>query len=466
LEEEGKSVGKLWGGRFRKETDRRVRAFGDSLSFDFRLWPYDLQASEAHARMLIQIGVLSPAEGETILKGLQKIYGEFMDGKVEPTGEEDVHSLIETLLVKWAGEVGKKLHTGRSRNDQVATDLRLFLRDEIQAVREMLFELRLALADLAALHCETLMPGYTHLQPAQQVSFAHHLLAYYEMFTRDDQRLEDCLRRTNVLPLGAGALAGTTFALDREATAAELGFSSVAQNSMDAVSDRDFVVEFCAAASLVMVHLSRFCEELILWSTPQFGFIELDDAYTTGSSMMPQKKNPDVAELCRGKTGRVIGNLTGMLAVLKGLPLTYNKDIQEDKPLLFDSVDSLKGCLEVFIPMLLTLEVNSDRMSAAAEQGFLNATDLAEYLVRKGLPFREAHAVVGKVVLYCLEQGKQLEGMTLEEYHLFSSVFEEDVFQAVALQEGLKARRVLGGPAPEIVKQRIEEIKKILRKTD
>ncbi len=459
-------MGKLWGGRFRKETDRWVRAFGDSLSFDFRLWPYELRASEAHARMLVQVGVLSATEGDTILKGIQKIRREFMEGKVEPTGEEDIHSLIETLLVKWAGEVGKKLHTGRSRNDQVATDLRLYLRDETLSVRELLFELRLVLVDLAAQHCETLMPGFTHLQPAQPVSFAHHLLAYYEMFTRDDQRFQDCLHRINVLPLGAGALAGTTFVLNREAAAAELGFGSVTQNSMDAVSDRDFVVEFCAAASMTMVHLSRFCEELILWSTPQFGFIELDDAYTTGSSMMPQKKNPDVAELCRGKTGRVIGNLTAMLAVLKGLPLTYNKDIQEDKPLLFDTVDSLKRCLDVFTSMVLTITVNRDSMSAAATQGLLNATDLAEYLVRKGLPFREAHGVVGEIVFYCLEHGKRLEELDLEEYHRFSSIIEEDVFRAVALQEALKARQILGGPAPETVQRRIETILKDFSKTD
>ncbi|MEW6447945.1 MAG: argininosuccinate lyase [Bacillota bacterium] len=452
----------LWGGRFEKKTDQRVRAFQDSLSFDFRLWPYDIAVSRAHARMLVKIGVLTDAEGETILNGLDKIYEAFASGKIEPAGEEDIHSLVEALLVKWVGEVGKKLHTGRSRNDQVATDLRLYLRDEIDAGRRLLRELRLALVELAAEHVETLMPGFTHLQPAQPVTLGHHLLAYYEMFTRDDARFEDCRRRTNVLPLGAGALAGTTFPLDREYVAQLLGFEALSANSMDAVSDRDFVVEFCSAAALVIVHLSRLCEEIILWATPQFGFVELDDAFATGSSMMPQKKNPDVAELCRGKTGRVVGNLAGMLALLKGLPLAYNKDLQEDKPLLFDTVDTLKGCLGVFVPMLQSLQVNRERMAAAARQGFLTATDLAEYLVRKGLPFREAHEVVGGVVLYCLEQGKELGSLTLDEYRRFSPVVDPDVFEVVSLKEALQARRVIGGPAPVAVRERIEYLKKLL----
>ncbi|MEW6173886.1 MAG: argininosuccinate lyase, partial [Bacillota bacterium] len=453
----------LWGGRFQKETDQRVRDFQDSLSFDSRLWPYDIQASMAHARMLVRTGVLSSAEGDMILKGLEKIYEEFLAGKVTLTGEEDIHSLIEALLVKWVGDAGKKLHTGRSRNDQVATDLRLYLRDEIRTIRELLSGIRRALVELAEDHCETLMPGFTHLQPAQPVTFAHHLLAYYEMFSRDKARFEDCYYRTNVLPLGAGALAGTTFPLDREFVAEELGFDALTENSMDAVSDRDFVVEFCSAAALTMVHLSRLCEEIILWSTPAVGFIELDDAFTTGSSMMPQKKNPDVAELCRGKTGRVIGNLTGMLVLLKGQPLTYNKDMQEDKPLLFDTVETLKGSLEVFIPMLETVRVNRGRMAAAASFGFLCATDLAEYLVRKGLAFREAHEVVGRVVLYCLDRGKQLEDLDLEEYQRFSPDIADDVFQTVKLEEAVRARRVLGGPAPDVVRERIEYLKEILK---
>lgn len=453
----------LWGGRFQKETDQRVRDFQDSLSFDSRLWPYDIQASMAHARMLVRTGVLSSAEGDMILKGLEKIYEEFLAGKVTLTGEEDIHSLIEALLVKWVGDAGKKLHTGRSRNDQVATDLRLYLRDEIRTIRELLTGIRRVLVELAEAHCETLMPGFTHLQPAQPVTFAHHLLAYYEMFSRDKARFEDCYYRTNVLPLGAGALAGTTFPLDREFVAEELGFDALTENSMDAVSDRDFVVEFCSAAALTMVHLSRLCEEIILWSTPAVGFIELDDAFTTGSSMMPQKKNPDVAELCRGKTGRVIGNLTGMLVLLKGQPLTYNKDMQEDKPLLFDTVETLKGSLEVFIPMLETVRVNRGRMAAAASFGFLCATDLAEYLVRKGLAFREAHEVVGRVVLYCLDRGKQLEDLDLEEYQRFSPDIADDVFQTVKLEEAVRARRVLGGPAPDVVRERIEYLKEILK---
>ncbi|MEW6182427.1 MAG: argininosuccinate lyase [Bacillota bacterium] len=453
----------LWGGRFQKETDERVRAFQDSLSFDSRLWPYDIQGSMAHARMLVRTGILSSEEGNMIVKGLEKIYDAFLAGKVALTGEEDIHSLIEALLVKWVGDAGKKLHTGRSRNDQVATDLRLYLRDEIRAVRELLTGIRRVLVDLAAVHCETLMPGFTHLQPAQPVTFAHHLLAYYEMFSRDKARFEDCYYRTNVMPLGAGALAGTTFPLDREFLAEELGFDALTENSMDAVSDRDFVVEFCSAAALAMVHLSRLCEEIILWSTPAIGFIELDDAFTTGSSMMPQKKNPDVAELSRGKTGRVIGNLTGMLVLLKGQPLTYNKDMQEDKPLLFDTVDTLKGCLEVFIPMIESLRVDRGRMAAAASVGFLCATDLAEYLVNKGLAFREAHEVVGGVVLYCLDAGKRLDDLDLEEYRRFSPVIAEDVFQAVKLEESVKARRVLGGPSPDVVRERIEYLKEILK---
>ncbi|WP_334109556.1 argininosuccinate lyase [Thermodesulfitimonas autotrophica] len=456
-------MGTLWGGRFQKEADRRVREFQDSLSFDFRLWPYDIKGSQAHAQMLVKIGVLAPDEGEAIIKGLAKIYAEFAAGKVQPEGEEDIHSLVEALLVRWVGEVGKKLHTGRSRNDQIATDLRLYLRDEISAVRQLLKELRRALVDVAAEHVETLMPGFTHLQPAQPVTFAHHLLAYYEMFTRDDARLVDCYRRTNVLPLGAGALAGTTFPLDRAYVAELLGFEAVAANSMDAVSDRDFVVEFCAAAALTMVHLSRLAEEIVLWSTPQFGFVELDDAFATGSSMMPQKKNPDVAELCRGKTGRVVGNLTGMLLLLKGLPLTYNKDLQEDKPLLFDTVDTLKACLTVFGPLLRTMKVNRERLAAAARAGFIAATDLAEYLVRKGLPFRDAHAVVGRVVLYCLERGKTFEELTLEEYRQFATVVDADVFAAIGLEASLKARRVPGGPAPDLTRERIETLKNLLR---
>lgn len=452
----------LWGGRFGKETDARVRDFQDSLSFDFRLWPYDIQASRAHARMLLKIGVLTPEEEEALGRGLDKIYQSFAAGKVAPVGEEDIHSLIEALLVKWVGEVGKKLHTGRSRNDQVAAALRLYLRDELHAVRGLLRELRRVLVELAAEHVETLMPGYTHLQPAQPVTLAHHLLAYYEMFTRDEARFEECQQRTNVSPLGAGALAGTTLPLDREFVAEALGFEAVAQNSMDAVSDRDFVVEFCAAAALTMVHLSRLGEEIILWSTPRFGFVTLDDAFATGSSMMPQKKNPDVAELCRGKTGRVIGNLTGMLTLLKGLPLTYNKDLQEDKPLIFDTVDTLRGALEVFIPMLQTLRVNREQMALAAREGFLTATDLAEYLVRKGLPFREAHEIAGRIVLYCLEQEKNLETLSLEEYRRFAAVVDADVFEAVRLETALAARRLTGGPAPNTVRKRIAELRRAL----
>ncbi|RDV84203.1 argininosuccinate lyase [Ammonifex thiophilus] len=449
----------LWGGRFRKETDPRVRAFQDSISFDFRLWPYEIKVSQAHVRGLRKIGVLTPEEEEKLLAGLEEVRRILERGEVQLEGVEDVHTLVERLLVEQVGEVGKKLHTGRSRNDLVVTDLRLYLREEINNLREKLQELRRVLLELAEQHCHTLMPGFTHLQPAQPVTLAHHLLAYYEMFTRDDERLADCYRRTNVLPLGAGALAGSTFPLDREYVAELLGFEKVAENSMDAVSDRDFVVEFCAAAVLLMVHLSRLAEELILWSTPYFDFVELDDAFTTGSSMMPQKKNPDVAELCRAKTARVIGNFTAMATLLKALPLTYNKDLQEDKPLLFDTVDTLKAVLEVFPPMLATMKVKREQMAAAARRGFLTATDLAEYLVRRGLPFREAHRVVGEIVLYCLERGKDLEELTLEEFRRFTPLVEEDVLEAIKLERSLDKRALRGGPAPEAVKARIEELK-------
>ncbi|MGO0123174.1 argininosuccinate lyase [Desulfothermobacter acidiphilus] len=453
-------MAQMWGGRFRKETDARVRALQDSMPFDIRLWPYEIQVSRAHVQGLRKIGVLTPEEEAKLLAGLEEVQRILAQGEVNWEGVEDVHTLVEQLLVEQVGEVGKKLHTGRSRNDLVVTDLRLYLREEIRRLQEKLRKLRRVLRELAEQHCETLMPGFTHLQPAQPVTLAHHLLAYHEMFLRDEGRLDDCYRRTNVLPLGAGALAGSTLALDRDYLAELLGFDGVAENSMDAVSDRDFVLELAAAAVLIALHLSRLAEELILWSTPYFGFVELDDAFTTGSSMMPQKKNPDVAELSRAKAARLIGNFTALAALVKALPLTYNKDLQEDKPLLFDSLDNLQLLLEVFPPMLATMEVKRERMAAAAEQGFLTATDLAEYLVGKGWPFREAHRVVGEVVLYCLEHGKRLEDLSLEELRRFAPQVEPDVLEAIRLETSLRRRALRGGPAPATVRNRVAELKK------
>ncbi|MBE0466359.1 MAG: argininosuccinate lyase [Candidatus Desulforudis sp.] len=448
---------RLWGGRFKKQADALVEEFHSSLSFDRRLYRYDIRGSIAHARMLGRTGIIRAQEAEALVRGLETVLAELDAGRValSPRDDEDIHSLVERLLVARVGDVGKKLHTARSRNDQVALDLRMYLKHEIVGLRELLTELQRTLLDLAERHTETLMPGYTHLQRAQPVSLAHHLLAYVEMFHRDDGRLADCYRRTDVMPLGAGALAGTVFPIDREFTAAELGFAALAENSLDAVADRDFAVEFCAAAALIMVHLSRFCEELVLWSSAEFGFVEMDDAFATGSSMMPQKKNPDMAELIRGKSGRVFGDLQALLTMLKGLPLAYNKDLQEDKEALFDAVDTVKKCLTVFTPMVRALEFRTAAMDRAARGGFTNATDLADYLVQRGVPFREAHEIVGRVVLYCLEHGKTLEELTMEEYRRFAPGVGEDVFAAVATENCLAARKVRGGPAPATVRDAI-----------
>lgn len=446
----------LWGGRFKKGSDPLMEEFHSSLCFDRRLYRQDIQGSMAHARMLGRIGVITPQEAAAIVEGLTAVQADIEAGRVSFSSEtEDIHSLVERELIARIGVTGKKLHTGRSRNDQVALDVRMYLKEEIRTIGNLVRELQRALLDVAEQHVETVMPGYTHLQRAQPVTFAHHLLAYFEMFERDAGRLADCYRRTDVMPLGAGALAGTVFPLDRESVAAELGFAAVAENSIDAVSDRDFAVEFCAAASLIAMHLSRFAEEIVLWSSAEFAFIEPDDAFATGSSIMPQKKNPDAAELVRGKTGRVYGDLTALLTLMKGLPLAYDKDMQEDKEALFDAVDTVKKCLGVFAPMVRTLRVNRARMAAAARGGFTNATDLADYLVKKGVPFREAHAAVGQAVVYCLEHQKDLESLTLDEYRTFSSVCEEDVYTAISLQTALHSRSLRGGPAPETVRRAI-----------
>ncbi len=448
---------KLWSGRFQKETDRMVDDFHSSISFDSRLYKYDISGSIAHAKMLARVGIISHLEADAIVGGLTGILAGIEAGRVEfSVAAEDIHMNVEQLLIESIGDVGKKLHTARSRNDQVALDVRMYLRDEIDGVGQLLSELISVLLDISEKHLDTVMPGYTHLQRAQPISLAHHLLAYCQMFSRDMDRLVDCRRRVNVLPLGAGALAGTTFPLDREYVARELGFDAVTENSLDAVSDRDFAVEFAAAASLIMMHLSRFCEEIVLWSSAEFGFIELDDAYSTGSSMMPQKKNPDVAELIRGKSGRVFGDLTALLTVLKGLPLAYNKDMQEDKEALFDAADTVKKCLLIFRPLVATMRVRKENMAQAARGGFTNATDLADYLVQRGVPFREAHEIVGRAVAYCLEHNKSLDELSLEELRGFSSSINEDVYEAIAVARCVAARSVTGGPAPEAVQKAIQ----------
>ncbi|ABO48827.1 argininosuccinate lyase [Desulforamulus reducens MI-1] len=455
---------KLWGGRFQKTTDSLVEDFHSSISFDQRLYKQDIRGSIAHATMLGKVGIISLEEAAQIVTGLKQILEEIEAGKVEfDVAAEDIHMNVEQLLTAKIGAVGKKLHTARSRNDQVAVDIRMYLKDEIIEIRALLKELVETLLNLAEQHTNTVMPGYTHMQRAQPITFAHHLMAYSQMFMRDMGRLTDCYKRTDVMPLGSGALAGTTFPLDREYTAELLGFAAVSDNSLDAVSDRDFAVEFCAAASLIMMHLSRFCEEIILWATGEFAFIDLDDAYSTGSSIMPQKKNPDVAELIRGKTGRVYGDLMGLLTMLKGLPMAYNKDMQEDKEALFDAMDTVKGCLMVFRPMLATMTVRQENMAKAARGGFTNATDVADYLAKKGVPFREAHEVVGKAVFYCLQQNKALEELTLEEYKELSPVFEDDIYAAIGVEYCVAARKVRGGPAPEAVQQAITRTKERLK---
>lgn len=441
-------MAKLWGGRFSKDTDKLVEDFHSSISFDQKLYRWDIKGSQAHARMLGDVGVITKEEAQKIITGLNDIMVEIEAGKVvfDPAAE-DIHMNLEVLLTEKIGAVGKKLHTGRSRNDQVAVDVRMYLREEIQHTHHLLMELLAVLVDLADAHKETILPGYTHLQRAQPVSFAHHMLAYGEMVKRDVTRLEDCLKRMNVLPLGSGALAGTTFPLDREQVAKELEFDSVCLNSMDGVSDRDFILEYMSAASICMMHLSRLCEEIILWSSQEFHFIDLDDGYSTGSSIMPQKKNPDVAELMRGKTGRVYGHLMGLLTTMKGLPLAYNKDMQEDKEGLFDTVDTWQKCLLVLTPMLRTMTVRKETMLQAAKGGFTNATDLADYLVRKGIPFRDAHAIVGKLVAECLDRGISLDEVAIEEYKAHNGLIEEDIYDAISVYTCMANRNTIGGPS-------------------
>ena len=449
---------KLLQGRILEDTDQFVEAFTASVSFDQRLYRHDIRGSIAHCRMLAHVGVLSSAEAEQIQKGLRQIEGEIDAGDFQwRTGLEDVHMNIEHRLIELIGETGKKLHTARSRNDQVATDLRLYLRDEIDALLTLENALASALLDLAERYSEAVMPGYTHLQAAQPISFGHHLLAWFEMLLRDRDRLLDCRRRVNQMPLGAAALAGTTFPIDRAFTARELGFEGVAANSLDAVSDRDFAIEFTAAAALTMMHLSRWCEELVLWTSQPFAFVSLPDRFCTGSSIMPQKKNPDVPELVRGKTGRVFGDLAALLTLMKGQPLAYNKDNQEDKEPLFDAVDTLRNCLTAMLGLLPHIEADTGAMARAARQGFATATDLADYLVRRGAPFRDAHEAVGKAVAYAVQQGIELDEIPLAQLKtLAGERVEADVFDVLTVEGSLAARNHIGGTAPTATAQAIK----------
>ena len=449
-------MAQLWGGRFTKETDRLVYNFNASISFDKKFYKQDMQGSMAHVRMLAKQGILTKEEQDQILEGIQGILADVENGTLEISEEyEDIHSFVEANLIERIGEPGKKLHTGRSRNDQVALDMKLYIREEVQAVDGLVRELLEVLLKQMEEHTETVMPGFTHLQKAQPITLSHHLGAYFEMFRRDRERLSDLYERMNYCPLGAGALAGTTYPLDRAYTAELLGFSGPTWNSMDSVSDRDYLIELLSALSTIMMHLSRFSEEIIIWNTNEYRFVEIDDAYSTGSSIMPQKKNPDIAELVRGKTGRVYGALVSLLTTMKGLPLAYNKDMQEDKELTFDAVDTVKGCLALFRGMLDTMKYNGRNMADSARNGFTNATDAADYLVNHGVPFRDAHGIIGRLVLFCIEKGKAIEELSLEELKGISPVVEEDLYEAVSLKNCVDKRETLGAPGEKAMEQEI-----------
>ncbi len=450
-------MSKLWGGRFTKQTNHLVEEYTASIGFDKALAEEDIQGSLAHVTMLGKCGIVPEEDAETIRQGLKKVLDRIRSGEIAfSVSDEDIHMNIEKNLIDEIGPVGGKLHTGRSRNDQVATDMHLYLRKRVVALTAMLQELQASLITQAKDNVDTIVPGYTHLQRAQPILFAHHLMAYVSMFGRDAERLMDSYKRINILPLGAGALAGTTFPIDRHFVAEQLGFDGVYENSLDAVSDRDFIVEFLANAALIMTHLSRLSEELVLWSSTEFSFVELDDAFCTGSSIMPQKKNPDVPELVRGKTGRVYGNLIGLLTVLKSLPLAYNKDMQEDKEGMFDTVATLEGALQLFAPMIATMKVNKGRMREAVNKDFSNATDIADFLVNKGLPFRQAHEVIGKTVLYCIQNSKYLLDLTLEEFQQFSELFDDRIYDVLQPEAVVNARNVYGGTATVQVVAAIE----------
>ncbi len=457
---------KMWDGRFEKATDAKANDYNTSLPFDCRMFRQDIAGSIAHCRMLKNCGILTPQEADDIIKGLSTIEEDILKGDLTfDSRAEDIHMFIEEELTARIGEAGKKLHTGRSRNDQVALDLRLYLRDVATDIRQLTLELYQAILEQAESNIDTVMPGYTHLQRAQPITFAHHLLAYLAMLERDISRLEDWRRRMNYSPLGSGALAGTTYPLDRNAVASELGFTGITANSLDGVSDRDFVIELASVLSILMMHLSRFSEEIILWASQEFAFVELDDAFSTGSSIMPQKKNPDIAELTRGKAGRMYGDLLALLVVMKGLPLAYNKDMQEDKEAIFDAVDTVLSALPPFIGMIRTMKVVEEKMAQAAASGFTNATDLADYLVRQGLPFRSAHEVSGKLVRYCIKAETTLLDLTPEEFTSFSPLIKEDVYEAIALNTCIEKRLTDGAPAPLKVKAALKDARSFLTAT-
>lgn len=456
-------MAQLWGGRFTKETNQLVYDFNASISFDKRFCEQDIKGSIAHVMMLRKQGILFEEEKKEIIAGLDSILRDVESGKLEITNEyEDIHSFVEANLIERIGEAGKKLHTGRSRNDQVALDMKLYVRSEILSLEGLVVELLRELLDIMKQHTETIMPGFTHLQKAQPITLAHHMGAYFEMFKRDRSRLQDIYKRMNTCPLGAGALAGTTYPLDRKYTAELLGFDGPTLNSMDSVSDRDYLIELLSALSTIMMHLSRFSEEVIIWNSNEYQFVEIDDSYSTGSSIMPQKKNPDIAELVRGKTGRVYGALMSILTTMKGIPLAYNKDMQEDKELVFDAIDTSKGCLALFTGMISTMKFNTKRMKESSSKGFTNATDAADYLVNHGVPFRDAHGIVGQLVLYCIDKGISLEDMTLEEYKAISSVFEEDIYEAISMETCVNKRKTIGAPSPVAMHRVIEIYTKYL----
>ena len=451
---------KLWGGRFTKETNQLVHNFNESLSFDRKFYHQDIEGSIAHVTMLAKQGILTLEDRDKIIEGLKGIMADIESGKLEFTKEhEDIHSFVEANLTERIGEAGKRLHTGRSRNDQVALDMKLYTRDEIKETDSLLKALLEELLSIMENNLDTFMPGFTHLQKAQPITLAHHIGAYFEMFTRDRSRLHDIYERMNYCPLGSGALAGTTYPLDREYTAELLGFYGPTLNSMDSVSDRDYLIEFLAALSIISMHLSRFCEEIIIWNTNEYRFVELDDSYSTGSSIMPQKKNPDIAELIRGKTGRVYGALTSLLTTMKGIPLAYNKDMQEDKELSFDAIDTVKGCISLFTGMIASMNFRKDVMEASAKNGFTNATDVADYLVNKGVPFRDAHGISGRLVLKCIAKNCALDDLSLEEFREESPAFENDVFEAISMKTCVEKRNTIGAPG----RQAMEKVVKIYR---
>ena len=457
---------KLWAGRFQKDVSDELNDFNSSIHIDYRMYKEDILGSKAHVTMLSECGIIAKEDGELIRNGLDKILTKIESGEVELSkNQEDIHMNIETLLIQEVGEVGKRLHTARSRNDQVALDIRMYLKNEVQTIKKLILEFQEVLLVKADENTGTIMPGYTHLQRAQPITFAHHILAYSEMFKRDFERIEDCYKRMNSLPLGSGALATTTYPIDRTMVQNLLGFERICMNSIDAVSDRDFAIELASDISIAMMHLSRFSEEVILWCSSEFSFVELDDAYSTGSSIMPQKKNPDVAELVRGKCGRVYGDLMGLLSMMKSLPLAYNKDMQEDKELIFDSIDTFKLCISIFANMIKTMKVKEQNMKASCKDGFINATDLADYLVKCGIPFRDAHRILGEMVFYCIGENKALEDLTLEEMRKFSDIFTEEAFEAIDLVNCVENRKAIGGPSSEQTKKRILELREYIDKS-